>query len=384
MPAHCLVTALGDEPLPPLVLARQLGAERVICVGRPAVQWRVPALLELLRREGCQVSWLPLREADVPASLAVLQRQVPDQPDLSIIFDLTNAHGVVGFALYELARQREQSRPDKSQVVRVDWSDRLIRSISPDRADSRPIQVVIDLADFLELHGKRLLGVERARGSASAFGQAARRIAEDLPAARPILEASHHGSWERPLRIRPQQGTLELARVLTGEGVLARRGNAFQATDLRAFQFLHGRWLEEYVFEIADGSGRFDDCASGLRFAWAENDGLANEIDFAGTARGRATIASCKTGFREAAGPLYELMTLAERAAGRSVIPVFVTSEDLDRPARHRAAALGIRVVEAEQLPDAASVLTVLLDDQTDGRAAGAAQRRRGGQHGRR
>src|SRR5262249_54392813 len=86
-----------------------------------------------------------------------------------------------------------------------------------------------------------------------------------------------------------------------------------------------------------------------------------NEIDFAGTAGGRATIASCKSSSRDANGPLYELLTLAERAAGRSVVAVFATTGTLDRPARRRAAALGIRVLDAPRLADPVQVLQALM-----------------------
>jgi hypothetical protein len=72
-------------------------------------------------------------------------------------------------------------------------------------------------------------------------------------------------------------------------------------------------------------------------------------------------MASCKTGFRDPNAPLYELLTLAERAAGRSVVAVFATTELLDRPARHRAAALGTRVLDADRLPDQRRVLAALL-----------------------
>ena len=36
-----LVTLVGDEPLAPLVLARQLDARRVVCLALPVVEWRV-------------------------------------------------------------------------------------------------------------------------------------------------------------------------------------------------------------------------------------------------------------------------------------------------------------------------------------------------------
>lgn len=362
-----LVTALGDEPLAPLVLAREMRARRVICVGRPAAGWRVEPLLQALRRHGYVASWLPLVAADVPSAIAEVDAVMSIAPGESVVFDLTNAHGVVGFALYEVARRYETADPTRCRVVRIDWSDRLVRSVSPDVADTAPVRVRLLLAEFLELHGKRLLGVERAQGSAGRYGLAARRVAQALPAAGPLLEAVHHGAWDRPLRFRRRHGSDTLVTDLVDAGVLVRTGSTVRAADLRAFQFLHGRWLEEYLFEVADASGRFDDCASGVRFSWSvdgvENTDVANEIDFAGTAGGRATIASCKTGFRDANAVLYELLTLAERAAGRSVVSVFATSESLDKAARQRAAALGVRTLDGEILVDADRVLSALLGD---------------------
>ena len=377
-----LVTALGDEPLAPLVLARHVGAGSVVCVGRPVVDWRVEPLLRLLHREKRRATWLPLDAVDVPHGLAELERVIPATDGALLVFDLTNARGVVGIALYELARRRERERQDGARLLRIDWSDRLVRSVSPDDAATEPLGAALRLADFLELHGKRLLGVERATGSRGAFGQAAHRIARGLSTAQPLLEAVHRGGPDKPLRVRQAHASDELVSALVDDGVLIRLGRAVAATDLRAFQFLHGRWLEEYLFEIADDSGRFDDCASGVRFSWTfegdeaadgEEGPVANEIDFAGTAGGRATVASCKTGFRDVAGPLYELLTLAERAAGRSVVSVFATSAQLDRPARHRAAALGIRVLDAERLADPARVLAALLGEPRprDGHGSG-------------
>lgn len=375
-----LITALGNEPLAPLVLARHVGARRIVCVGRPAAGWRVEPLLQILRREQREAAWLPLDANDVPAALAQIEAVLPTGG--SLVFDLTNAYGVVGFALYELARRREREQPTRSRLIRVDWSDHLVRSVSPDRADAVALDVRVPLEEFLDLHGKRLLGVERSRGSRAAYGEAAYRIARSLSAARPLLEAVHRGAWNRPLRVdrRPPNG--DLVDALIADGVLRpggrEAGSTVMATDVQAFQFLHGRWLEEYLFEVAEASERFDDCASGVRFSWSdvedrdhlqrgEHGPLANEIDFAGTANGRATVASCKTGFREAAGPLYELLTLAERAAGRSVVTVFATSDTLDRSDRHRASALGVRVLDATRLADPTRVLEALLGGQGSG-----------------
>jgi len=373
-----LFTALGHEPLAPLVLARHVRARRVVCVGRPATGWRVEPLLQILRRERRDAAWLPLDADDVPAALGQLEAALPTSGE-SLVFDLTNAYGVVGFALYELARRHEREQPTRSRLIRVDWSDHLVRSVSPDRAHAVALDVRVPLGEFLELHGKRLLGVERSRGSRAAYGEAAYRIARSLSAARPLLEAVHHGAWNRPLRVDRRHPDGGLVDALIADGVLRsgdrEAGSTLLATDVQAFQFLHGRWLEEYLFEVAEASGRFDDCASGVRFSWsdaedgdrprrAEHGPVANEIDFAGTATGRATVASCKTGFREAAAPLYELLTLAERAAGRSVVSVFATNDTLDRSDRHRASALGVRVLDAGRLADPARVLEALLGGQ--------------------
>lgn len=363
-----LVTLVGDEPLAPLVLARQLDARRVVCLALPVVEWRVEPLLALLRQDGRVAdSFLPTIQ-DVPAGTDELARLLALGTDDGIVFDLTNARGVLGFSLYELAHRYEQVAPDRVQVVRVDWSERVIRSVSPDGFRVEPLKATVGLADYLGVHGKVLLGLERGPGSLSPFGKAAYRLASAIPQARPLLEATHRGHPERPLRV-PGRRALPIVEELVEDGVLEWRGSALFATSMRAFQFLHGRWLEEYLFEIADASGQFDDCASGVRFRWSfpgeESDpgrgDVANEIDFAGTAHGRATLASCKTGGHDVNGPLYELLTLAERAAGRSVISVFATTDTLDRSARRRAAALGVRTLDATHLPDPDLVLESLV-----------------------
>jgi len=363
-----LVTLVGDEPLAPLVLARQLDARRVVCLALPVVEWRVEPLLALLRQDGRMAdSFLP-KIQDVPAGTDELARLLALGTDDGIVFDLTNARGVLGFSLYELAHRYEQAAPDRVQVVRVDWSERVIRSVSPDGFRVEPLKATVRLADYLGVHGKVLLGLERGPGSQSPFGKAAYRLASAIPQARPLLEATHRGHPERPLRV-PGRRALPIVEELVEDGVLEWRGSALFATSMRAFQFLHGRWLEEYLFEIADASGQFDDCASGVRFRWSfpgeESDpgrgDVANEIDFAGTAHGRATLASCKTGGHDVNGPLYELLTLAERAAGRSVISVFATTDTLDRSARRRAAALGVRTLDATHLPDPDLVLESLV-----------------------
>jgi hypothetical protein len=363
-----LVTLVGDEPLAPLVLARQIDARRVICLALTVVEWRVEPLLGLLRDDGRAAESFSLTVLDVPSGIKELETLLRLTPEDAVVFDLTNARGVLGFSLYELAHRREVDAPDRCRVVRVDWSERMIRSISPDRSEVEPLRATIGLADYLGVHGKILLGLERGPGSPSPFGRAAYRLASAIPLARPLLEATHRGAHDRPLRLRGRR-SMPIVEELAADGVLEWRGSGLFATSIRAFQFLHGRWLEEYLFEIADASGQFDDCASGVRFRWsfpgeesrAGPGEVANEIDFAGTAHGRATLASCKTGGHDVNGPLYELLTLAERAAGRSVISVFATTDTLDRSARRRAAALGIRTLDATRLADPALVLESLV-----------------------
>jgi hypothetical protein len=363
-----LVTLVGDEPLAPLVLARQFDARRVVCLALTVVVWRVEPLLGLLRQDGRRAESFSLTIPDVPAGIDDLDGLLDLRPGEHVVFDLTNARGVLGLSLYEVAHRREREDPDRCRVVRVDWSERTIRAISPDDTEIEPLRATVGLADYLAVHGKVLLGQERTAGSPSPFGQAAHRLAGAIPQARPLLAAVHRGGTDRPLRLHGRR-TLPLIDDLVSDGVLEWRGSGLFTTSLRAFQFLHGRWLEEYLFEIANASGQFDDCASGVRFRWSfpgEQDHagpgeVANEIDFAGTAHGRATIASCKTGGQDVNGPLYELLTLSERAAGRSVISVFATTDPLDQSARRRAAALGIRTLDATRLPDPDLVLATLM-----------------------
>ena len=323
----------------------------------------------LLRQDGrIAESYLPTI-LDVPAGVEELHRLLALEDGERVVFDLTNARGVLGFSLYELAHRYEDdgAGPFAGGAGGLERSARSARSARTATRSSRCGRRSA-WPTTSRVHGKLLLGLERGQGSPSPFGKAAYRLASAIPQAQPILDATHRGRPDRPLRVQGRRA-LPLVEELVEDGVLAWRGSALFATSLRAFQFLHGRWLEEYLFEIADASGQFDDCASGVRFRWSfpgeERDSgpgdVANEIDFAGTAHGRATIASCKTGGHDVNGPLYELLTLAERAAGRSVISVFATTDTLDRSARRRAAALGVRTLDATRLPDPDLVLESLV-----------------------
>src|SRR5262249_24627803 len=159
-----------------------------------------------------------------PAGIEELDRLVALEDGERVVFDLTNARGVLGFSLYELARRYEGGAPERCPVGRVDWSARTIRSVSPDGLDLEPPHTTLRLADDRGVHGRELLGLERSPGSRSPFGQAAYRLASSIPQARPLLEAAHRGGPDRPLRIQGKRA-LPLVEELVEDGVLEWRGS---------------------------------------------------------------------------------------------------------------------------------------------------------------
>ena len=229
-------------------------------------------------------------------------------------------------------RERETAGP-LSASVRVDWSDRVVRLDQPRTAPTtEPLRTQLSLAEYLEVHGKFLLGFERGPGSPSPFGQAARRIARSIPQARPLLAATHRGQPDRPLRLNAREADFSAGRRRSSTTACWIGGAAPSVRAPacgRSSSCTGAGWkstCSRSPTPPASSTTAPRACASGWSFDGGDAAPVrevANEIDFAGTAEGRATIASCKTGGHDVNGPLYELLTLAERAAGRSVVTVF-------------------------------------------------------------
>ena len=247
---------------------------------------------------------------------------------------------------------RESAAPGRCcRIVRVDWSDRLVRADQPRRRGTEPLRDASSAWPTISsVHGKHLLGVERGPGQP-------RRRSGRPPAASPRRSRRPGRCSRRPTVARRtgrcactrrDRHSPRLVDELIDDGVLERRG-ARRHRDQpcgRSSSCTGAGWrstCSRSPTPPASSTIAPPACASAGR-STATRDGPGptrwrTRSTSPGPPSGRATIASCKTGGHDVNGPLYELLTLAERAAGRSV----VTGLRHDRYAGPRRPASGPR-----------------------------------------
>ncbi len=130
-----------------------------------------------------------------------------------------------------------------------------------------------------------------------------------------------------------------------------------------------GSVLELYMYKACMDSGVFHDCISSAVVDWDDVTGHAsvyNEIDVVATRGVIPLFISCKT-CEVKTEALNELAILANRFGGKGAKAAIVTTEPCRAAARHRAAQLGITVIDLEELisgrtPDRLQVIMHVKD----------------------
>ncbi len=126
-----------------------------------------------------------------------------------------------------------------------------------------------------------------------------------------------------------------------------------------------GSVLELYMYKACLDSGVFHDCISSAVVDWDEavgQESVYNEIDVVATRGVIPLFISCKT-CEVRTEALNELAVLADRFGGKGAKAVIATTEPCRAAARHRAAQLGITVIDLEELQSgrAADRLQVIM-----------------------
>ena len=161
-----------------------------------------------------------------------------------------------------------------------------------------------------------------------------------------------HGSRnfanEAALEALARIGFLQDLEIVAGQSVAFR----FRDTNIRWWLRDVGSVLELYVYKACIDAGIFNDVISSAVVRWDETLGhgsVLNEIDVM-AARGVIPLfISCKaTDIKTEA--LNELSILRDRFGGKGAKAAIVTTEPCNAAARHRAAQLGIAVIDLEEL----------------------------------
>ena len=153
---------------------------------------------------------------------------------------------------------------------------------------------------------------------------------------------------EAALRALSRIGFLQDLRIVSGESVSFR----FRDHNIRAWLRDVGSVLELYVYKACVDAGIFNDVISSAVVRWDDTLGhgsILNEIDVM-AARGVIPLfLSCKAPDIKTEA-LNELAILRDRFGGKGAKATIVTTEPCNAAARHRAAQLGIAVIDLEEL----------------------------------
>ena len=162
--------------------------------------------------------------------------------------------------------------------------------------------------------------------------------------------SSKNHANEEALKAFEQIGFIEDLAIVPGESVSFR----FRDTTVRAWLRDVGSVLELYAYKACIDTGIFNDVISSAVVRWDDTLGhgsVSNEIDVM-AARGVIPLfISCKTSDVRTEA-LNELAILRDRFGGKGAKAAIVTTEPCNAAARHRAAQLGIAVIDLEELSD--------------------------------
>ena len=134
---------------------------------------------------------------------------------------------------------------------------------------------------------------------------------------------------------------------------------SFRVPDSNALRVMcdAGMWFEQYIYAAMKNTGLFDQVELSTIINWDDDNRVEgkvlNELDVIGQRGIGQVFISCKTGNFDMAA-LNEIAQVTRRFGSRYSVPVLATTRQLSRnfPALYyRAMAMGIDVIEADDLP---------------------------------
>ena len=159
---------------------------------------------------------------------------------------------------------------------------------------------------------------------------------------------SRNSANEPALEALAQIGFIQDLTIVSGESVSFR----FRDANIRAWLRDVGSVLELYAYKACIDSNIFNDVISSAVVRWDDTLGhssVSNEIDVMAARGVTPLFLSCKVSDVKTEA-LNELAILRDRFGGKGAKAAIVTTEPCNSAARHRAAQLGIAVIDLEEL----------------------------------
>ncbi len=381
MSKRVIVLVLGGRLTPNLVgilLHQPTVIEFVVSKDTPARYAEICTVLEQFANLDYRAEPHYLSAYDFLANRDTCLTIAQAHPGAEVIFDITSAPKVMGFAAYEVARFLHQ------RAVIIDTANGRLIDLIPPTTATMPIQ--ISLEQYLACYGRRPIFTfdfdKLSVGRWQAI-EAARYLATAGLVAAETMDKLRSWSQGKDKRTIPFKKTQPLSSE--AREILRKLQSFGFITDLQEhidgrvqysilndmdWNYLEGTWLEVFVWDQAkqclneEGEPLFRDSNLGFSFEIPSN-GARKEVDVGYTYYGQLVHVSCKTGttpFRNQY--LDELRAVSSLVGGRFTSRLFITNAfpppETDRDyARFLAQAKDreIVVVTGEKLPDVSAIL---------------------------
>ena len=375
--ARILVSLVGDQPSPTLILAKYLGNEidRIVLmsgirmVEKKVIQHVTEALKTLGVPEVTFVKVEPFSLDSCQGDLETALGREADQPGRFVV-DVTGGTKIMSIGLFIAATRLGLP------VVYVDTTTRVIRELGPipSGIDHERGFPPLPIRTIMTAYGHPVV-------RASDWVAPNREDLAKLFVREPSLWKAWHecaGALQEGddiIRINnlpkssPVHTLLPKLVELRFVEDLKRRydnGYSFRVPDKATRQYLaSGTWLEDYIFLEAKKCG-FDEVLArvGVGNISEVSGNWGNEVDVIISHRSTLSLVSCKAGrVRNIEKEhLAETFTLAQLAGGVFSRRIIVTDESVSRSLRERARAFKIDLIEESQLPSVADHLRELID----------------------
>lgn len=365
----CLVGHVSSDLVSPL-FDRGFGVTHVTLLYDSALSEAIQHVAAVCRQAGVATTALPLRPRYDPATIRERLEAViagSRQPCLLNLAGATAVQAAIGMQVAEAQRLPAFAiEPEADTLV---W---LSRPEGAPLANGYNIADAMRLEDYFRLYGAAVVSSEsrldKRNPALEAWAGEMARLAVRQP--RTILALNALASEVDAQRVtlgRLHQRQPQLEALLADSGlarVLPDRRIAF--ADVSAHRFLHGAWLERWIFAQASalmGELPIQDLASGIRI---RVDGLVdNEYDVAILCNNQLYLIECKTVFGRGVDrdTLFKLDSVTH-IAGLSAEAMLAS---LSLPTEHeidRAGAHDIALLSGSALLQATTVLRRWLSGQ--------------------
>ncbi|MBI3935964.1 MAG: DUF1887 family protein [Betaproteobacteria bacterium] len=303
------------------------------------------------------------------ASMKVADRLQKNHPSAKVVLNATGGTKPMVLGFTEVFRTRA------ARVIYTDTAHRRIESLAAaggGAAGYTAMESVLDVEIYLAAQG---FTIERARSDDRAWLDLAkgRRAACEFLAQRieergvqnliGALNGLAHKALDGQRKLVAPKQTLEsdpgrpwpeVLDQLQGFGLIRRNGRNIEFRDQGSACFLHGDWLEEYVWQVLRDEGMHD-VRLGVIGRWDQAAKAENEFDVLATHMNELLFVECKTlkhGGKKAkdADLLYKVDSLGQDVRGLFGTTWLITARSPEPEMIDRARQQGVKLLGPSEL----------------------------------